>query len=161
MRYFAEKACVRLCAETNFPGENISGFHVIRHSGGVVGSTSGGRWRMVPCANSQLFSASCIQWRIYVCKLSICGRFWRVFGYLVRVWLNTLTLVVQMWIPVRTIRVYAYLGCSSGDLIGNLASAVTSSKIYLGTTLNNTKVIYIFFFLNESLNDWFPEWLIA
>lgn len=101
MRYFADKACVQPCAETNFPGENISGFHVIRHSGGVVGSTSGGRWRMVSCANSQLFSASCIQLRICVWELSICGRFWCVFGYLVHVWLYTLTLVVQMSIPVH------------------------------------------------------------
>lgn len=160
MRYFAEKACVRLYTKTNFPGENISGFHVIRHSGGVVESTSGGRWRMVSCANSQLFSASCIQWMICVCKLSICGRFLCVFGYIVRVWLNTLTLVVQIWIPVRSVCVYAHLG-SSGDLIGNLASTVTGSMIYLGTPLNNTKVISIFFFLNESLNGWFPEWLIA
>lgn len=158
MGYFAEKACVRPCAETNFPGENISGFHVIWHSGGVVGSTSGGRWRMVSCANSQLFSASCIQWRIYVWELSICGRFWYLFGCLVHVWLNTLTLVVQMWIPVH---VDAHLGYSSGDLIANLTSAVTGSMIYIGTPLNNTKVISILFFLNESLNDWFPEWLIA
>lgn len=150
MRYFAEKACVRLCAETNFPGENISGFHVIWHSGGVVGSTSGGRWRMESCANLPLFSASCFQWRICVCELSICGWFWCVFGYLVHVWLNTLTLVVQMWILVRTVHVYAYLGCSSGDLIANLGSAVTGSMIYLGTPLNNTKVISIFFFLTKA-----------
>lgn len=96
------------------------------------------------------FAVFCIQLRIYVCDLSICGWFWCVFGYLVHVWLNTLTLVVQMWIPVRTVRVYTHLGCSSGDLIANLTSAVTGSMIYLGTPLNNTKVISIFFFLTKA-----------